>query len=212
MSDIVERAQQAFAAYRGLGKSIVDEMIAEISRLGEEVGLMRRSDFMHMEEIAKLTAERDEARARVAELEADNASKSEQIGRLYVVCNEKAVLTNRVAELEGALREAKGELQCQKHWLDRAVASDYRYRDDPALPGHRNAVDAAAMKIRALLTNAGEPPGPAPGFPGVIVLDSEEFDRVVADLQSPQPPTESIKQGAELLRQLYPQQQKASEP
>lgn len=33
--DLLDRARKAFAAYRGLGKSIIDEMIAEIERLRE---------------------------------------------------------------------------------------------------------------------------------------------------------------------------------
>lgn len=33
MTDVVQRVQEAFAAYRGLGRQIIDEMIAEIKRL-----------------------------------------------------------------------------------------------------------------------------------------------------------------------------------
>jgi len=50
-----------------------------------------------------------------------------------------------------------------------------------------------------------EPPIRADIWPSpVVVLEPEEFDRVVTDLQNPDPPTESIKRGAELLRKLYP--------
>lgn len=37
MTDVVQRAREAFAAYRGLGRQIIDEMIAEIERLRAEV-------------------------------------------------------------------------------------------------------------------------------------------------------------------------------
>lgn len=37
----------------------------------------------------------------------------------------------------------------------------------------------------------------------IVVLSPEEFDRIIADLENPSPPTESILRGAELLRKLY---------
>lgn len=55
------------------------------------------------------------------------------------------------AMLRAALKLANGELQCLYHWLDRAVTSDYRYNNDPALPGHRKAAEETARAIdRAL--------------------------------------------------------------
>lgn len=41
-------------------------------------------------------------------------------------------------------------------------------------------------------------------LPNVYVLPPEDFDKILADLESPSPPTESIKRGAELLRKMYP--------
>jgi hypothetical protein len=41
--------------------------------------------------------------------------------------------------LREMLRAAKREFECLRNWMDRAAASDYRYRDDPALRGHREA-------------------------------------------------------------------------
>jgi hypothetical protein len=53
--------------------------------------------------------------------------------------------------LRDELRFAKSEFQCLRNWMDRAQASLYRYRDDPALPGHREAADKAAERMGAAL-------------------------------------------------------------
>lgn len=53
-----------------------------------------------------------------------------------------------IQRLQAELRFAKDELECLGFWLDRALASDYRYQDDPALPNHRTAISLAVERLR----------------------------------------------------------------
>lgn len=83
--------------------------------------------------------------AELAAAKADN----EHLSALWIA------ETRENERMLAALKFAKGEFQCLRHWLDRAEASDYKYRDDPALSGHRLAcIDAATVMDRALEQDA----------------------------------------------------------
>jgi hypothetical protein len=65
----------------------------------------------------------------------------------HILDGHDVVPKGEIERLRASLRFAKGELECLRNWMDRAAASDYRYRDDPALPGHREAADRVARAI-----------------------------------------------------------------
>jgi hypothetical protein len=79
----------------------------------------------------------------------------DQIDNVTVGLRQRAEAAEaQLSTVREELRFAKAEFQCIRHWLDRAQASDYRYRDDPALDGHRQAAINAAERISRSLSPA----------------------------------------------------------
>lgn len=100
----------------------------------------RNPDGCHCREITSLLA-------RIDAKDAEIASKSEQIGKLYKVCNERDVLRNLLSEAELALRAFSAH--CTYPVAQVINKRGYTWRGEDALDYAKELSDSVLAKLKA---------------------------------------------------------------